>query len=254
MADALAADDQQLVMATALALGAALAARLVTVHTLRVPIRRLGFAGPRSVGAEVIVGLTLGAVPALLVAAVFVLTGGSVERFVWSTAGVVRVVGYGLLLFVAVALFEEWTFRQYLLEMLAPRVGTAWAVIIGAALFAAAHLTNQGALSGTSVLAVFGAGIGLGIAYVVTRSLWIPVAWHLAWNFTYGSVLGFTVSGEGVASLFRVVGIGSDWWTGGDFGPEASVLCVVAVGLAVLAFAVMARRVPPENWSGRGEG
>ena len=254
MADALVADDHQLMLSTALALGAALASRLVTVHTLRAPVRRLGFAGPRSVGAEIIIGFTLGAVPALLVAGVFVLTGGSVERFAWSSTGVVQVVGYGLLLFVAVALFEEWTFRQYLLEMLGPRVGPVWAVIISAALFAAAHLTNSGALSGTSVLSVFGAGIGLGMSYVVTRSLWIPVAWHVAWNFTYGSVLGFSVSGEGVASIFRVVGIGSDWWTGGEFGPEASVLCVASVCLAVMGFGVIARKVPPENWSGRGEG
>ena len=107
LADALAHDDQQLVIATALALGAALAARLVTVQMLQVPIRSLGFPASRAVVPEVVIGIALGAVPALVVAMVFVLTGGTVERFGWTTAGAVRVVGYGLVLFTAVAATAE---------------------------------------------------------------------------------------------------------------------------------------------------
>ena len=39
------------------------------------------------------------------------------------------------------------------------------------------------------------AGLLLGGAYMLTRSLWVAIGLHAAWNFTQGAVFGVPVSG-----------------------------------------------------------
>ena len=58
---------------------------------------------------------------------------------------------------------------------------------------------------------------------------------HAAWNVTQGMIFGAAVSGTGEpVGLFDSVPIGPDLLTGGAFGPEASVVAV----LALLAFSI----------------
>lgn len=59
---------------------------------------------------------------------------------------------------------------------------------------------------------------------------------HAGWNFFQGPIFGFQVSGVDNESLIRHSVIGSDWLTGGSFGPEAGivVLPVVLLGLLVM--------------------
>jgi hypothetical protein len=60
-------------------------------------------------------------------------------------------------------------------------------------------------------------------AYALTRSLWISIALHFAWNFTEGGIFGAAVSGGEINSLLVVPLRGPKYLTGGAFGPEASV-------------------------------
>lgn len=47
------------------------------------------------------------------------------------------------------------------------------------------------------------AGVLFGAVYMATRSLWVAMGLHTAWNFLQGDVFGVAVSGNGVAdSLF----------------------------------------------------
>jgi membrane protease YdiL (CAAX protease family) len=79
----------------------------------------------------------------------------------------------------------------------------------------------------------------LGLAYVVTRSLWFPVGLHLAWNFSQGGVFG---SGSQQPGLVRLAFTGPDWLTGGRSGAQASVLTVALCLALAIAFAVLASR------------
>lgn len=64
----------------------------------------------------------------------------------------------------------------------------------------------------------------LAIAYTATRSLWLPIGLHFAWNFTESGVFGTAVSGaDGEHGLLRTVLSGPEVLTGGTFGPEASL-------------------------------
>ena len=75
------------------------------------------------------------------------------------------------------------------------------------------------------------AGLYLATAYVVTRSLWLPIFLHTAWNVLEGPVFGLPVSGaRPPAAVFDTAErLGAPaLWTGGAFGPEASLLlCIV---------------------------
>jgi hypothetical protein len=79
------------------------------------------------------------------------------------------------------------------------------------------------------------AAILLGLCYLRTRSLALPIGLHLGWNWAQGSLLGFGVSGTTeVQGLWRPVFHGRpEWLTGGAFGLEASLPCALVCGLAI---------------------
>jgi uncharacterized protein len=67
--------------------------------------------------------------------------------------------------------------------------------------------------------------------------LWLPIGLHTGWNFTEGGLFGASVSGTTAHGLYRVTLHGPPLFTGGDFGPEASLIAVsvcLAAGVALL--------------------
>jgi hypothetical protein len=78
----------------------------------------------------------------------------------------------------------------------------------------------------------------LGLAYVKTRRLALPMGIHLGWNWAQGSLLGFGVSGtmDTRGWLNPVFDGRPEWLTGGAFGLEASLPCSILCGAAILGF------------------
>jgi membrane protease YdiL (CAAX protease family) len=235
----------------AFALAMGVATLLITKRFLGRPGHPLALPNRRS-GAEILIGLALGSIPALIVGVAYALTGATIEIAAPDAGSVMTALGVGILLLFPAALAEEWLFRDYTLSALTPHVGAPWAIFASSLVFAAAHWTNPGGASWLAMADVLVAGVGLGLAYTVTRSLWVATTWHFAWNFSIGVVLGLPISGFPVDSWLRITPDGPWWWTGGEFGPEASVLSLGADVVAVAVFAVVAILVPRENWSGPG--
>jgi len=131
---------------------------------------------------------------------------------------------------------EEMIFRGVVFRLFEEGFGTTVAVLLSGALFGALHAANPGAtLASTAAIAVE-AGVLLAAVYALTRSLWIPIALHFAWNFTEGGIFGAAVSGGRINSILVFPLHGPDYLTGGAFGPEASV---AAVGVCLTAAIVM---------------
>ena len=90
---------------------------------------------------------------------------------------------------------------------------------------------------------IFAGGIPMAALCLLTSRLWASIGYHIAWNFTEAYAFGAQVSGtESGPSLYQVRPVaGVDTlWSGGAFGPEASVANVVMgalVGTALLALA-----------------
>jgi uncharacterized protein len=141
----------------------------------------------------------------------------------------------GTLLFVAVllacgAIGEELLFRGYGFQALVAGLGPYATVVPVGVLFALVHTDNPSA-SWVSTAITGGFGVLFGYAYLRSRDLWLPVGLHFGWNFTL-AVFGVNISGLRI----RVTGYEMSWtagrlWSGGEYGPEASVLTFGALGL-----------------------
>lgn len=148
-------------------------------------------------------------------------------------------IAYVAVFFAGVAVQEELVFRGYhLLNLteglasarLSPQRAAALATLIASAGFGLAHAGNEGAsLLATLQVAVAG-GTLLAVGFVLTGDLAYSIGLHLAWNFAQ-CVLGMPVSGFvlGQAAVFTRATHGSDLLTGGAFGPEASLLGLLAM-------------------------
>src|SRR6185436_4454317 len=79
------------------------------------------------------------------------------------------------------ALSEELVFRGYPLQILMKGLGPWGATILISCLFGLIHGNNPGATV-FSILGTILAGMTLAIAYLKTRSVWLPFGIHLGWN------------------------------------------------------------------------
>jgi membrane protease YdiL (CAAX protease family) len=181
-------------------------------------------------------GCAISAGAMALAAGLIVAIGG--VRFELDPARSLGGMAFGLYLFVSVSLLEELMFRGFLFQRLVAGMGVWPTQIALAALFALAHWGNPGMEGAAKVWATIDialAAVTLGLAYLRTGSLALPIGLHLGWNWTQGHLLGFGVSGVDLTGWFHPIFQGMpNWITGGDFGPEASVVGVIA-DLAMLA-------------------
>jgi membrane protease YdiL (CAAX protease family) len=134
-----------------------------------------------------------------------------------------------------VAVTEEILFRGVLFRLIQKWAGTTVALTVSGLLFGALHLINPGATVWGGLAIAVEAGVLLGVAYTVTRSLWLPIGLHLGWNFAESGLFGATDSGSSFHSgLVLGVPHGTAAISGGGFGPEASIFAiVVAVAASV---------------------
>jgi hypothetical protein len=163
---------------------------------------------------------------------------GSYQARVTITARALRLGVEVLLLLLAGALLEEVMFRGYPFQRLVEAVGPVWAVVTASAMFAAAHLgnPNAGGVLSWAFFNTIAIGVLLALAYLRTRTLWLPFGIHFGWNFALGFVFGLPVSGM---SEFSVLVKGSmrgrPWLTGGAYGLENGAAVAILLGLSLLA-------------------
>ncbi len=144
----------------------------------------------------------------------------------------------GLVLAIASGITEEVIFRGILFRLIEEKLGSVIALAMTAVLFGFAHIFNPNATLYSAVAISIEAGLVLGIAYMVARSLWLPIFIHISWNFTEGGIFGAALSGSTVKlSLITSQMNGPALLTGGSFGPENSIIAVLlSLGVAALLF------------------
>ncbi len=129
------------------------------------------------------------------------------------------------------AINEEIMFRGILFRLTEDTFGTWAATAISGLVFGLVHLTNPHAtLAGGGGIALE-AGILFAALYAFTRSLWVCMGVHFAWNVVQGPIFGIVISGTSAqgSGWIRSTMPGPDWLTGGQFGMEASWVTIVAV-------------------------
>ncbi len=142
------------------------------------------------------------------------------------------------------AVGEELAFRGALFRIVEEGFGTTSALITSAAVFGLLHALNPGATVISTTAIALEAGILLAAAYALTRNLWFPIGLHFGWNFTEGGIFGVSVSGGPTGKgIFSVALSGRTLLTGGNFGPEASVIAIaVCLAAGIVLLVLTARR------------
>jgi uncharacterized protein len=146
---------------------------------------------------------------------------------------------------------EELLFRGVLYRLVEEGLGSWVALLVSAAFFGAVHLNNPGATLWAGLAIAIEAGILLALIYLVTRSLWVCMGLHAAWNFTQGTVFGIPVSGTTASGWLVSSRSGPDWLSGGAFGAEASVVALALSSLVsawLLLIALHRGLIVPPYW------
>jgi membrane protease YdiL (CAAX protease family) len=130
------------------------------------------------------------------------------------------------------AFLEEILFRGILFRWLEEFGGSLVALVLTAGMFGAAHLMNPNATAVAAFGIAIEAGVLLGGAYMLSRSLWLPIGLHAAWNFTQGEVFDVPVSGLPEHGLVQAQLSGPALLSGGGFGLEASIFAMVVATAA----------------------
>lgn len=146
------------------------------------------------------------------------------------------------------AVTEEVVFRGVIFRIVEERLGSWLALAISAVLFGLMHLAGSSQTSGAAelwgaVAIVLQGGLLLGAAYLATRSLWLPIGVHFAWNLVE-SAFGTSVSGKSseFGSLVHSTLLGPSSLTGGSFGPEAGWAAIASCLLAAALMLWYAKR------------
>ena len=184
----------------------------------------------------------------------------SLVTAVAALVGVYDIVGWGstrsilyalVMIGIIPGVVEEILFRGILFRHLEDFGGSWFALALTSALFGVAHIFNPNATFFSSFAIAVEAGILLGGAYLLTRSLWAPIGIHAAWNFTQGEIYDVPVSGIDGKGLVEAKLSGPELLSGGTFGLEASVIALViatGAGIWLVVRAVRAGHVVRPWW------
>lgn len=221
------------------------------------PVRALGCSPHRGWLKNFGLGSALGAASLFLAAGLATLTRGIHFRFDPAGARLIgQTLAVSLVVFVFAAAAEEILFRGYPLQTLT-RAHLAWlGILLTSVPFAVVHLANPNVVPGFTFVNTALAGIWLAVAYLRTRSLWLPLGLHWSWNWAQASLLGLPVSGIerlAPAPLLRAFNAGPDWLTGGAYGIEGGAACTVALLISTLFIwraKLFVRADVPENATG----
>ena len=137
--------------------------------------------------------------------------------------------------FISVGFYEEILCRGYFMTAL-KTTRKKWVIIaLPAVIFGIMHLGNP-KVSLVSIVNIILIGLAFAYMFIKTGSLWMPIGYHIIWNFFQGNIYGIPVSGmrQGFP-LMKYTATGPEILTGGAFGAEGGLICT-AITLALLVY------------------
>jgi len=196
----------------------------------------IGLAATRAAARHAAIGIAGGVGAACLVLAPPLLTGAAhlVHTPEHAATGAIP---FAMVMLAAGSVGEEMLFHGYAFQILLGALGRYASVLAVGAVFALMHGSNPHAtwfgLANTA-----GFGILFGYAFLRSRDLWLPIGLHFGWNCTL-PLFGVNLSGlrMGVTGHEMVWTAGA-LWSGGEYGPEASLL---TSGVLLLLFVYLAK-------------
>ena len=179
---------------------------------------------------ELIVGLGLGAITMSIVAIGIVAIGDVKLVKPINKPNISIYLLYGLIQFIFVGFVEEILSRGYIMSVL-KQTRNKWIILIGPALiFAALHLGNNG-IDVLSFINLFLVGVLFAYMFMKSKNIWMPIGYHITWNYFQGYIWGFKVSGTSTNGLYQIENVTNNIINGGAFGPEGGIIVTIIICL-----------------------
>ncbi len=154
---------------------------------------------------ELAIGLVLGAITMSIVAVIIIAIGDVKLVNPISKPQVSISLLYGLIGFIFVGFGEEILSRGYIMSVL-KQTRNKWLILIGPALIFA-------------------------YMFMKSKNIWMPIGYHITWNYFQGYIWGFEVSGISVNGLYKVENVTNNIINGGAFGPEGGIIVTIVTCL-----------------------
>jgi membrane protease YdiL (CAAX protease family) len=180
--------------------------------------KTLGFSVSRFTIREIFSGITLAIFSLGIITAVALYFGASLSISNWHSESIVVTV--------CLASMEELFFRGVLQRSIEQRFGGITALLISSIIFGLVHFYSTSIVY-PAFLNIVLAGFVFGAMYMLTRSLWMSISFHAAWNFIEYSLFGRTpdpVIFSGISENYR-------WLFTGEYGIEQGFLITIILVL-----------------------
>lgn len=184
---------------------------------------------------ELIIGLVIGAITITITAGCLILFGDVELVNSITNPSITSGLLLGLIGFVFVGFGEEMLARGFCMSVM-KQTKNKWLVLfVPAIIFSALHLANPG-IAPLALINLFLAGVVFAYMFMKTKNLWMPIGFHITWNYFQGNIWGFQVSGNVTDGLYQIKTVSNNIINGGEFGPEGGlvVTIVLLITLAIL--------------------
>ena len=131
------------------------------------------------------------------------------------------------------AIGEELLFRGYGFQVLVVELGPFATILPVSVIFGVVHAANPSATT-MGLVNTVGWGVILGVAFLRSGDLWLPIGLHFGWNWIL-PIFGVNLSGFTI----KIAGYAMEWkagslWSGGAYGPEGGLLTSLVLVLLSL--------------------
>lgn len=144
-------------------------------------------------------------------------------------------IGLYFIMFVTVSILEETLSRGVLQSVLEYSKNSYVAILLPSIFFGLIHLGNQN-ISMLPILNTILAGIIFAVFTYITKSIYLAIGFHTAWNFVQSSVLGLPISGSSMVGhqILESKITGGQLISGGAYGVEGGLVCTACFSIILL--------------------
>lgn len=206
----------------------------------RTPLKALGLGRRPGTAREFALGVALGwgmVAVVILIAAL----GGTFYVQLSTSARMWELLGPEILAVATSTLAAEIAFRGYPFQKLIEASGPFTATILAGIFFGLLRIETPGATPTAMWISALGAVL-LSVAYLRTRALWLCWGLHFAWVASIAILFGQPLAhSRHASSVIRTYVDGPVWLTGGEFGPEASLVALIVLWIGLYVLVQMTR-------------
>ena len=203
------------------------------------PLSQMGLTFGKSGLIDLVYGLILGAVSITMIFFVMLLIGQIVVEKSALKPDFALVFLGDLILMIFVGIGEEMFSRGYCMSILR-RSNLHIVLIVPNVIFALLHIFNNN-IGVLPLINLFLIGVLFSLMFLRRGNIWMPIGYHITWNFFQGSVFGMPVSGGSLNGLYTSRLVGENIFNGGGFGPEGGLIVTALIVISIALLLILTK-------------